>query len=124
MGTGQRMELSASDAALHARLRLVGAVFLSAGLLAAAVAGITAAPADPGAAADSKRYEYEMEQVGGKSNLFAAEIRGWFDGLWHGRGLAHMLAVVSIGGSILCFFLAHRLKHHSPHRTPAAPRDA
>jgi hypothetical protein len=114
VGNGERLELSAGDAALYARLRKSGAVILAAGLLAAAVVGITAAPVDEVAVADSKRYEYEMEFIGGKSNLFAAEVNEWFAGLWHGMGLAHMLAFVSVAGSLMCFFLAHRLKHHGP----------
>lgn len=116
VGTGDSRELSASDAALYARLRVVGLVILVAGLAAAAMVGTAARPADEAAATDSKRYEYEMEVVGGKSNLFAAEVREWFEGLWYGRGLSHMLAFVSVGGSLMCFFLAHRLKHHA-HRT-------
>jgi hypothetical protein len=121
MGTADRGELSEGDAALHARLRTVGLVILVAGLAAAAMAGAAAAPVDEGAAADSKRYEYEMELVGGKSNLFAAQLREWFAGLWHGRGLAHMLACVSLFGSFMCFFLAHRLKHHAPRGSPGGP---
>ncbi len=118
VGTGEKRGLSESDAALHARLRMVGAVILAAGLPAAALLAFTAAPVDDGAAAESKRYEYEMELVGGKANLFAAEVNGWIAGLWHGRGLAHMLACVSLAGAFTCFFLAHRLKHHGPRASP------
>jgi hypothetical protein len=116
-----RKELSESDAALYARLRLVGVVILTTGLLAAAMVAGAASPDDPGAVEDSKRYEYEMELVGGKSNVFAAQLTQWFDGLWHGKGLAHMLAFVSVGGALACFFLAHRLKHHAPRGGPGAP---
>jgi hypothetical protein len=119
--TGDRRELSASDAALYARLRLVGLVMLIAGLAAAAMVGAAAPHPDEGAAEDAKRYEYQMELVGGKSNLFAAEVREWFDGLWHGRGLSHFLAFVSVGGSSMCFFLAHRLRQFAPRTYPAEP---
>jgi hypothetical protein len=118
VGTGDRRELSASDAALYARLRRVGLVMLVAGLVAAAMVSAAAPPVDDAAAADSKRYEYEMELVGGKSNLFAAEVREWFEGLWYGNGLSHMLACVSVGGSFMCFFLAHRLKRHALRTDP------
>jgi hypothetical protein len=119
VGNGERLDLSESDTALHSRLRLSGAVILAAGLLSSAVVGMTAAPVDEGAAADSKRYEYEMEMIGGKSNVFAAEVNGWIAGLWHGRGLAHLLAFVALAGSSVCFFLAHRLKHHGPRASQA-----
>lgn len=121
MSTAGRPALSKVDAALYARLRRVGVVILATGLLAAAMVGAAAGPVDEEAVADSKRYEYEMELVGGKSNLFAAEVREWFEGLWYGRGLSHMLACVSVGGSFMCFFLAHRLKHHAPRGDPGAP---
>lgn len=117
--TGDRRELSASDAALYARLRLVGLIILIAGLAASAMVGAAAPPPDEGAAEDAKRYEYQMELLGGKSNVFAAELREWFDGLWHGKGLSHMLAFVSVGGSIMCFFLAHRLRQFAPRTYPA-----
>jgi hypothetical protein len=116
--TGEKRGLSESDAALYERLRRVGTVILAAGLPAAALVALTAAPVDEGVAADSKRYEYEMELVGGKSNVFAAEVNGWIAGLWHGRGLAHLLAFVAVAGSFMCFFLAHRLKHHGPRAAP------
>jgi hypothetical protein len=121
MRTVDKGELSAGDAALLARLRTVGAVILVAGLAAAAIVEAAAAPVVEDAAADNKRYDYEMELVGGKSNLFAAQLREWFEGLWHGRGLAHMLAFVSVFGSFMCFFLAHRLKHHAPRAAPGEP---
>jgi hypothetical protein len=119
VGTGDRRELSAIDAALYARLRLVGLVILIAGLAAAAMVGAAAPAADAGADVDAKRYEYEMELVGGKSNLFAAQIREWFNGLLHGRGLWQLLAFISLSGSFMCFFLAHRLKRHAPSTYPA-----
>jgi hypothetical protein len=101
--------ISEEDVALQARLRLIGKVVLIAGLAGSALAYVTTAPEDEAAQEESKRYLYEMEYIGGKGNLLAAEIRQWFIGLWHGRGLAHMLAFVAIAGSVACFFLASRL---------------
>ena len=101
--------ISKEDAALQARLRLIGKIVLVVGLAGSALAFVTAAPEDEAASEESKRYLYEMEYIGGQSNLLAAEIRQWFAGLWHGKGLAHMLAFVAIAGSLLCFFLANRL---------------
>lgn len=101
--------ISKEDAALQARLRLIGKVVLVAGLVGSALAYAAATPEDEAASEESKRYLYEMEYIGGKSNLLATEIRQWFAGLWHGKGLAHMLAFVAIAGSLGCFFLANRL---------------
>lgn len=101
--------ISEEDAALQVRLRLIGKVVLVVGLAGSALAFASAGPEDEAASEESKRYLYEMEYIGGQSNLLAAEIRQWFAGLWHGRGLAHMLAFVAIVGSFTCFFLARRL---------------
>jgi hypothetical protein len=99
------------DLVLQARLRVIGCCILVTGVLAAAfVAGRTSG-GDDGSLADSKRYEYQMEILGGKSNLLATEFRDFIGSLWHGRRLAALLAVVSVGSSLACFFLAHRLNH-------------
>jgi hypothetical protein len=99
------------DLALQARLRVIGLCILAAGLLAATfVAGMTAS-GDDVSGADTKRYEYQMEVLGGKANLLATEIREWLGSLWHGRRLAYTIACLSVGSSLGCFFVAHRLNH-------------
>jgi hypothetical protein len=52
---------------------------------------------------NSKKYRGDLERIGGKAAVAAAEFNEWFDGLWHGRRLAGTLAVLSIGASLLCF---------------------
>lgn len=90
---------------------MIGLCILAAGLLAAAfVAGMTAS-GDAVSSPDTKRYEYQMEVLGGKANLLATEIREWWGSLWHGRRLAYTLAGVSVVSSLGCFFVAHRLNH-------------
>ena len=113
-----KRDIPEKDRILQARLRLAGALILLVGLAAAAVVNRTAAP-DPDSAYvkmlnNTKRTEYEMEVIGGKANLFAAELREWFSSLWHGRRLAHTLAFLSAGGSLACFFVAHRLNFSPP----------
>ena len=52
---------------------------------------------------NSKKYQLELERIGGKAALVAVEFNNWFAGLWHGERLAGSLAVLSISGSLLCF---------------------
>ena len=110
--------MSRKDKTLQARFRLIGVCILVAGLLAAALINWRAAPDDESSDAilsgESKRYEYEMERIGGKSNVLAAEFREWFVSLWHGRRLAHTLVFLSVGGSLACFVLAHLLTYPPP----------
>jgi hypothetical protein len=109
---------SEKDATLQMRFRLIGIFILVAGLLAAGLIDRTAAPVDdssdvimPG---NTKRYEYDLERLGGKSNVAAADFREWFGSVWHGRRLAHTLAVLSIGGCLACFLAAHVLTYPVP----------
>ncbi len=81
-----------------ARLRLVSAAILIAGLVSAMVIyyGAVAAPANPlGDPEDSRKYLHDMELYGGKANLLATEVRDWLHGLWHGRRLAFTVAVLA-----------------------------
>ncbi len=118
MSAEEKGDMSGKDKTLQARFRLIGVCLLVAGLLAAAWINWGAAPDDGSADAilsgASKRYEYEMERIGGKSNVLAAEFREWFVSLWHGQRLAYTLVFLSVGGSLVCFLLAHLLTYPPP----------
>jgi hypothetical protein len=114
---------SARGATFQRRLRLAGALVLVAGLFAAALVYRKAAltpeedgdaigyevgpgysyPITPGS---TKHYDVQMEQIGGKGNVAAADIRAWCRSLGHGRRLAYTLAAFSAGGCLLCLFVA------------------
>jgi hypothetical protein len=118
MSAEQKPDVSGKDTTLQTRFRLLGIFILVAGLFAAALFNRSAVPDDGSAYAimpgDTKRYEYEMERIGGKSNVLATELREWFGSLWHGKRLAYTLAFLSIGGSLACFFIANQLTHFPP----------
>ena len=103
--------MSEKDADLQARLRLIGVGILVVGLLAATAVDLMARSGAVGPGTDTKNYEYQMEFIGGKSNILATQITDWFSGLWHGRKLAQTLAFISVVGSLACFFVAHRLNY-------------
>jgi hypothetical protein len=111
LNADQHKDQAALDRALQARLRVIGLCILAAGLLAATfVAGRTSS-GDVISGPDTKRDVYQMEVLGGKSNILATEIREWVGSLWHGKRLAYTLATVSITSSLVCFFLAQSLNH-------------
>lgn len=124
----EKQPISARDRALQARFRQAGALILAAGLLSAALVNWRAANSDLSnyeqIVNNTKSNAYEMEMVGGKANIFASEAREWFGGLWHGKGLAHTLAFLSVGGSAACFFVAHRLGFPPRRARPAARKGA
>jgi hypothetical protein len=120
----EKHKMSQKDADLQARLRLVGVGILVVGLLAATAVDLMARSGAGGVGADTKNYEYQMEFIGGKSNLLASEITDWFSGLWHGRKLAQTLAFLSVVGSLACFFVAHRLNYAPAPNARAGGRDA
>lgn len=81
-------------------LRFAAAAVLVVGLISAVWIYLGAPPSttdilgyDP---AQSKQYLRAMELYGGKANVLAAELRAWFDGLWHGTRLAYTVACASV----------------------------
>ncbi|HEY1849018.1 MAG TPA: hypothetical protein VGG37_07420 [Opitutaceae bacterium] len=65
-------------------------------------------------ALQGRNAQGQLEYIGGKSNVLAADIQEWFVGLWHGRHLAYTLAVLSIAGALLCFYIAFALPDLPP----------
>lgn len=57
----------------------------------------------------SKKNLQAMEEMGGKANLLASEIRQWFAGLWHGRNLSYTVAVLSAMASYAFWFISVRM---------------
>jgi hypothetical protein len=61
--------------------------------IAAASSSAVSSSYDP---EQSKQYLRTMELYGGKANVLAAELRAWFDALWHGTRLAYTVACASL----------------------------
>ena len=95
-------------------MRRIAAYVLAVGLSASAVVFALAPAAPEGDEAgvsvasigNSKRYQLELERIGGKAAVMAVEFEDWFDSLWHGRRLAGTVAVLAALGSWLCFIAA------------------
>lgn len=68
------------------------------GLSGALAIYLTAGPTaeDPLGPQDSRQYLRAMELYGGKANLIAAELVGWFQSLWRGRRLAVTVACTTL----------------------------
>ncbi len=114
----------ADAARLAAKIRRLGYVILCAGLIVSfAVYFITGQTPDNQTgvigyensggssyailADGSKRYQYDMERIGGKSMLFAAQLYDWFASLWQAENLPYTLAALSIAAALACLLLAH-----------------
>jgi hypothetical protein len=89
---------------------LVGAllIYLTASNYSAPVMGYetgygSAYPMDP---EDYKAYSRDMELYGGGANVLLDELRRWFDGLWHGKSLAFIVACTTILISAGLFYAA------------------
>ena len=84
----------------RAHRRVVAGALLAFGWAIALAVWLTALPPldDPEAydVEHSKRTLRELESIGGKSAVLANEIDEWFASLWHGRGLAYTLAVLTL----------------------------
>ncbi len=121
---------------IRRRFNRIGVLLLVAGLPAAVLVRFWTAPDSGGAPlsyeidgsgntyaimpSDSKAYEHDVEEIGGKSAVLAIEFNHWLGSLWHGRRLAYTLASLSVGGALACFFLARRLGDPLPQEAEAA----
>ncbi len=106
------------------RLNRLGVLILLAGLLAAALIYATAADEDdalayeivdgvayPVLASESKAYRHDLERFGGKSALFADDLRRWLASLVHGKRLAVSVGVFAGLAAFACFTTARRPPH-------------
>ena len=93
---------------------LITATILLVGLGSAVLIFLTAENAsDNGLVSDfehSKKYIHDLELYGGKANVLANELSGWFAGLWHGQSLAFTVACLTIIIAFGFFFVAAELK--------------
>lgn len=101
----------------QARLYLIAAIVLLAGLSAAVLIYLKAeTPADSVLIHEfenSKMYRHDLELYGGKLNVLADEFRRWFVGLWQGKKLAFTMAYITLALSIGLFIVAHKLPSES-----------
>src|SRR5262249_15294944 len=91
------------------RLRFVAAVILIAGLAGAVWIYVSAVPPEDALGDDpmlSKQYRRDLELYGGKANVLAVQLMGWFESLWHGTRLAYTIACVAVLLAGLLWFAA------------------
>jgi hypothetical protein len=92
------------------RVQLVAAGMLAAGLTTAVAIYLTAAEPQSNPLVDqlenSKIYRRSLELYGGKANLLAEDFSNWFSSLWHGKSLGITVAVLTIVGAAIYYFLA------------------
>lgn len=110
---GKLSNLQLSLYLIAAAVLLVG--LLSAGLIYRAAAeresaalsyqviGGSVYAVDPG---DSKAYRRDVELYGGTSGRLIADFNRWLSSLLHGKRLAYLLAILSIGIAYICFSVA------------------
>jgi hypothetical protein len=95
-----------------ARIRLIAGSILAVGLCAALAIYQFSAPGGPNPLGfepeDSKKYLRDLELYGGKVNLLATQIRGAWNGLWHGRGLAFTVGSLTILLACAFWFIGTR----------------
>ncbi len=118
-----RRDMQCKRENLPACLKLIGGIILLVGLVSAmliyqsagnytsAVLGYesgngTIYPMDP---EDYKMYSRDMELYGGTANVLLDDLRRWFDGLWHGKSLAFIVACTTILLSSGLFYAANHL---------------
>jgi len=83
------------------QINQISLVLLLVGFGSALVIALTAVPPDEDALLNdprgNKKYMREMQMIGGKANVLAADFREWFAGLWQGPALGRTVAVLTVG---------------------------
>jgi hypothetical protein len=71
---------------------------------------------------DFKKSAREMEAFGGKSLVIVDKLQRWFSGLWEGKSLAVLMALVAVAVATMLFRAANRMPPAAggdhPPRTP------
>ena len=88
----------------HRKIQLAGTFVLVMGLLAALVIYLVAL-AGSGAQnmpdfSQDRRFNLELERIGGKSAIYLAALDRWLSGLWHGTTLAYTVGTLSVAMSL------------------------
>lgn len=102
----------AEQVTAQARARWMGGILLGAGLILSIAIFMRTDPTDGDPdpyelnAQNSKRYEDQLERIGGKGAILGVEVQSWWDSLWHGRKLAYTVLTLSVVSSGLCFIFA------------------
>jgi hypothetical protein len=124
---GSANDASGNSRRVQMRLRLAGIIILALGFVAATAIYLAAAPVVERTNATRLGYtglsDGDMILVGGRVNVYTAELREWFGGLWHGRKLAVTVALLSSVGCLVCFYLAHPRISFSTADPPRARQD-
>jgi len=109
---------SVSPRPVHETIRLWGAGVLVAGLASALLIYVFATDDSDAEAArqisGGRMYEHDLEVIGGKLNVYFAQLNDWFAGLWHGTALAMTVAVLSVAVALGCFWIAHLIATAPP----------
>jgi hypothetical protein len=66
----------------------------------------------------SKAYQRQMELVGGKAAVAAAQLDEWLASLWHGERLAGTIAVLTVALALACWAVCATPPRGGP---PGAP---
>lgn len=123
-----RQDMHHKFSSLQLSLYVIAAAVLLVGLLSAGLIYHTAAEQEKRATSyqivggnayevapdDSKAYLRDMELFGGTSGILIANFNRWLGSLWHGKRLAYVLAIFSIGIAYICFSVARAQMHDEP----------
>ncbi len=100
---------------LHKRIHLAGTVVLVVGVISAIVIYVVAASGNsannvPDFSGD-RRFNYELERLGGKFAVYSAAFNRWLATLWVGTTLAYTVAALSLVAALVCYWLADFLSY-------------
>src|SRR5215470_5868256 len=93
-------------------LTIIAILVLVVGLTSAGIVYVTADEKDEAAMEqiyNSKQYQRQLQQFGGKASVVFDDIRRWFDARWHGKQLGVTIGWISVAVAF-GFYLAGRYR--------------
>ncbi len=55
---------------------------------------------------EQKRYEQQLQMIGGKASVVTNDFRNWFVSLWHGRPLAGTVVFLTVTSVVIFRYVA------------------
>ena len=71
-----------------------------------------------------KKHMHELRVMGGSANVTLAEFQAGLAGLWRGRALAGMVAVLTLAGTLAFRFVARHAHLFNPHGPSEPPTES
>ncbi len=94
---------------MHKRVFYSGVFILVAGLIAGVLIYVFSTDEPTIEIANRQAYEFQIERIGGKAEVYVVRFNEWLSSLWHGKQLGITLGLLAIVIALVCFWAADQI---------------